>query len=102
MIAFMTPSRAKKALAVNMKEHRLALNLTQVGLSERAGVQLGTLRKFEQSGDISVENLVKLMMIIGGLKKTVAASAPDPVNFASIEEVISGKVPPNRKRGSRS
>jgi len=42
------------------------------------------------------------MMIVGGLKKTVSASAPDPVNFASIEDVISGKIPPNRKRESRS
>lgn len=32
-------------------------------------------------------------MIVGGLKKTVSASAPDPVNFASIEDVISGKIP---------
>ena len=102
MIVFMTPSTAQKALAVNMKERRLALNLTQSGLSERSGVRLGTLRRFEQSGAISLENLFKLMMIVGGLKKMVAASAPDPVSFASIEDVISGKIPPNRKRGSRS
>jgi len=76
MIAFMTPSMAKKALAINMKERRIALNLTQSGLSERSGVRLRTLRRFEQSGAISVENLFKLMMIVGGLKKIVAASAP--------------------------
>ncbi|MCY4170654.1 MAG: helix-turn-helix transcriptional regulator [Bacteroidetes bacterium] len=52
----MTPSKAQKALAVNMKERRLALNLTQSGLSERCGVRLGTLRNFERM----VQSLLKI------------------------------------------
>ncbi len=102
MIVFITPTKAKVALAENMKERRLALNLTQAGLSERSGVALGTLRKFEQSGAISIDNLLKLMLVVGGLRKIVEASAPDQGKFSSIDDVLSGKTRPIRKRGSHS
>ena len=97
-----TPAKAKTALAANMRERRLALNLTQAGLSERSGVALATLRKFEQSGAISIDNLLKLMLVVGGLRKIVEASAPDRRKFSSIDDVLSNTTRPKRKRGSRS
>ena len=102
MITFITPTKAKMAIAENMKQRRLALNLTQAGLSERSGVALSTLRKFEQSGAISIDNLLKLMLVAGGLRKIVEASAPNQTRFSSIDDVLSGKTRPTRKRGSRS
>jgi len=78
------------------------LNLTQVGLSKRSGVSLATLRKFEIGGGISIDNLLKIMLVVGGLNQIVEASALDQDNFSSIEEVISGKNPSKRKRGTRS
>ncbi|MDE2827329.1 MAG: helix-turn-helix transcriptional regulator [Bacteroidota bacterium] len=85
-----------------MKQRRLALNLTQAGLSERSGVALSTLRKFEQSGAISIDNLLKLMLVVGGLRKIVEASAPNQRRFSSIDDVLSNTTRPLRKRGSRS
>ena len=102
MIVFITPTKAKAALAANMRERRLALNLTQAGLSERSGVALGTLRKFEQSGAISIDNLLKLMLVVGGLRKIVEASAPDQERFSSIDDVLSDNTRPMRRRGSHS
>ena len=102
MILEMTPAKAKIVLATNMKERRLALDLTQVGLSERSGVALGTLRKFEQSGTISIDNLLRLMLVVGGLREIVEASAPPSTSFSSIDDVLSGKTRPKRKHGSRS
>jgi len=102
MIALMTPAKAKRKLADNMRERRLAMNLTQAGLSKRSGVALATLRKFEQSGAVSVDNLFKLMLVVGGLDELVQASAPNPSNFSSIDDVLSGKESPKHKRGSRS
>lgn len=98
----MTPTKAKRSLADNMRERRLSVNLTQTGLSERSGVALSTLRKFEQSGAISVDNLFKLMLVLGGLDDVIEASAPNASNFSSIDDVLSGKEKPKRKRGSRS
>lgn len=102
MITLMTPTKAKRSLADNMRERRLSVNLTQTGLSERSGVALSTLRKFEQSGAISVDNLFKLMLVLGGLDDVIEASAPNASNFSSMDEVLSGKEKPKRKRGSRS
>lgn len=102
MIALMTPAKAKRMLADNLRERRLAMNLTQSGLGKRSGVALATLRKFEQSGAISVDNLFRLMLVLGGLDEVIQASAPNPSSFNSIDDVISGNEPPKRKRGSRS
>jgi len=95
-----TPNQAKKEIASNLRKRRLSFNLTQVGLSKRSGVALATLRRFEQSGEISVDKLLKIMQIVGGLRKIVDASAPNPQTFSSIQDVISGKESPERKRGS--
>jgi len=98
----MTPAKAKSKLAQNMRERRLAMNLTQARLSKRSGVALATLRKFEQSGAVSIDNLFKLMLVVGGLDDLIKASAPNPSNYNSIDDVLSGNESPKRKRGSRS
>ena len=49
-----------KSVADRVKSRRLELNLTQSGLAARAGVNIETYRKFEHSGEISLQNLVKL------------------------------------------
>ena len=102
MIALMTPAKAKRKVADNMRDRRLAMNLTQEGLSKRSGVALATLRKFEQSGAVSVDNLFKLMLVVGGLEDTIKATAPNETNFNSIEDVVAGRDSPRRKRGTRT
>jgi len=89
-------------LAANIRERRLAMGLTQAGLSKRSGVALATLRKFEQTGAMSIDSLFKLMLVVGGLEETVKASGPTAHEFSSIDDVLSGKTKPKRKRGSRT
>ena len=60
MISLTTSSKAQKMVAKNMQSLRLEKGLTQKGLSERSGVSLSTLRKFEQIGSISLESFFKL------------------------------------------
>ena len=102
MIILITPNKAQKALAKNLRARRLAMGLTQAGLSERSGVALATLRKFERTGAISVESLCKLMMILGGLERLVEASVPEKNEFNSIDEVLAGNKTQPRQRGYRS
>lgn len=54
------PGQAKLAVAKREKERRRRLGMTQVELSEKADVSLGSLRRFEQTGDISFASLVNL------------------------------------------
>lgn len=86
-------------LADNVRERRLAMDLTQEGLALRSAVPLPTLRKFEQKGVISLEALLKILLVVGGLEEIIEATKPKKVAFSSIEEVL--KESPVRKRGSR-
>jgi transcriptional regulator with XRE-family HTH domain len=46
-----------------LKKRRIALGLKQKEAAARAGVTLPTLRKFEQTGQISLERFMKLCRI---------------------------------------
>ncbi len=102
MIVLLTTAKAQERLAANMQARRLAIGLTQAGLAARSGVALGTLRKFERTGAASIEALLKLLAVVGGLEEVIKASAPDAMEFSSIDEVITAKDKPKRKHGWRA
>jgi len=90
-------------MAVHLRARRLAMELTQDGLATRSGVPLPTLRKFEQTGEISLATLLKLLMVVGGMEEVVQAAAPRDMPFASIDDVLkAGSGKPVRQRGRRS
>lgn len=101
MLSLVTISKAQKKLSENTRLQRLNLQLTQQGLSERSGVPLPTLRKFEQKGLISLEGFLKLQMVLGGLENLVKAIEPEQSPFSSIDEVLETNKTTIRKRGSR-
>ena len=101
MISLISPSKAQQIIAGNIRERRLQLDLTQVGLSERSGVPLATLRKFEQQGVISLESLLKLLMVLGMLDAMVKATKGTETTFSTLDEVIALNNAPKRKRGRR-
>ena len=99
MLSLITPSKAQKKLADNIRERRLAMELTQEGLSLRSSVPLPTLRKFEQKGLISLEAFLKILLVVGGLEEIIEATKAKKNSFSSIDEVL--KESSTRKRGSR-
>lgn len=102
MIALSSAAKAQEQVARNLQARRLAMGLTQAGLAARSGVALGTLRKFERTGAASIETLLKLLLVVGGLEELVAASAPEAQTFSSIDEVLQAEGKPRRKHGRRS
>lgn len=54
------PSARAKEIAVREKARRRAMGITQRQLSDRSGVALGTLRRFEQTGQLALESLVRI------------------------------------------
>ena len=102
MISFISPAKAQRTLVRNLRERRLQLDLTQEGLASRSGVPLATLRKFEQQGAISLESLLKLMMVLGMLDAMVKATEGGETPFTSLDEVIALNTAPKRRRGRRS
>lgn len=101
MVVLISVAQAQKKLAENMQAKRLALDLTQKSLSERSGVALSSLRKFEQTGEISLGSLLQLLMIVGDLEEFINATKPITTPFASIQDVINASKHTNRKRGRR-
>ena len=55
-----TPLEVCKALAQRHKVLRKKLHLSQSEMAERSGVSLGSLKRFENAGRISLEALLKL------------------------------------------
>lgn len=85
-VNMMTPREMQKAIASRARDLRLDLNLSQHTLSEKSGVSYGSLKKFEQTGQISLESLLKLAVILEcmddfkplfALKSTAAALSLD-------------------------
>ena len=99
MISLITTSKALGKVALNMRQLRLDKGFTQAGLSERSGVSLPTLRKFEQKGQISLESLFKIAMVLGCLENLVEATKPSDENYSSIDDVLSDKQEKKRQRG---
>ncbi|PJJ80425.1 helix-turn-helix domain-containing protein [Mucilaginibacter auburnensis] len=96
-----TPVKAQLKIAENVRAKRIAIELTQEGLAERSGVPLATLRKFEQKGAISLESLIKLLMVTGGVEELIEVLKPAKPAFKSIDDVLKGDGEVTRKRGRR-
>ena len=60
--------------------------ITQKQLAARSGVSLGSLKRFEQSGEISLQSLTKIAIALD--VENELEGLFDNVPFASIEEII--------------
>lgn len=98
---FISLSKIQKKIVESIRARRLQMELTQEGLSERAGVPLSTLRKFEQKGVISLDSFLKILSVVGGLEEIVDALKPKEQHFKSIDEVLKSADKTTRKRGNR-
>ena len=59
-----TTHEMAKNISKRVREKRLLLNLSQQTLSDRSGVSYGTLKKFERTGQISLESLLKIALTL--------------------------------------
>ncbi len=93
-----TPFSVMEQLKIKFKQKRLFLNLTQEGLSKRSGVTLGSLKRFESSGHISLESLLKLSFILECLDDFQNIANPTKI-INSIDDIINTKKN-TKQRGS--
>ncbi len=61
------PSQIRKELAERFQRIRKAAGFTQAELAERTDVSLGSLRRFETTGKVSLENYARLAEGLGRL-----------------------------------
>ena len=92
-----TPEGAAEAMAGRMRKLRLAKGWKQVTLAGRSGVTLASLRRFESSGRVSLQNLLKLTFALNRLSDFDAIF--EDQRAMSMAELESGEAKPPRKRG---
>lgn len=83
------PSDIAKQLADRLKRVRKRKKITQHQLAARSNVSYASLCRFEQTGQISLESLIKLSMELG-LVDEIRELFTRPV-YTSIEEVMNDR-----------
>lgn len=80
------------------KQKRLSLNLTQEGLANKSAVSLGSIKRFESSGQISFEFLLKLAFVLDCLDDFKNIANKNDEQYDSMDDLL--KVKPIKKRGA--
>jgi len=94
-----SPADTQRMLAGRVRAARVMMRFKQSTLAERAGVALPTLRRFEQTGEVSIKHLMLICHALGRLGEFDNLFKPPPV--ATMAELESQFNQPKRKRGSR-
>jgi len=85
-----TPHEIAKELAQRHKALRKQLKLSQSDMAERSGVSLGSLKRFETTGQISLESLLKLAHLLDRLEDFNLVFQPKE-DLGNIEDLFSTK-----------
>ena len=75
----------QETIAQRAKAIRLEHNWTQAEVAERSGVSLGSLRRFEQTGEISLGNLYRISVALLRVNDWNQLFQPRPIR--TIEEI---------------
>lgn len=84
-----TPQEIGKLIALRVRAVRKRRKISQQRLSEKSGVSLGSVKRFEQSGEISLKSLIKIAIALDIHREL--ESLFEEVPFLSIEEIINGE-----------
>ncbi len=83
-----TANEINKDLAARIKRLRKRKKITQLELAEISGVSFGSLKRFEQTGEISLSSFTKLAIALKVEEELDELFCDVP--FDSIEEVLNG------------
>jgi transcriptional regulator with XRE-family HTH domain len=94
------PGTILRNIAARAKRNRLELNLSQNALVSKSGVSLGSLKRFEQTAEISLKNLVMLAVALDATQEF--ASLFSGRKYQSIDELLTKNNAKTAKRGRRN
>lgn len=98
-IGFVPPTEVAAQLAARVKARRLEMNITQVGMAERAGLKYATYRRFERTGEISLRGLLQVAFAMDMLSDFDVLFARR--QYESLDELLIEQQHMGRKRGKR-
>ena len=85
------PKDIREDIADRHRALRKQMGLSQAELSERSGVSLGSIKRFENKGRISLESLLKLVFVLGRLKDFETVLTPKE-DLQHIEKLFGSKI----------
>ena len=90
MLSFLPPTASDmmETFKTKFRQRRKALGYTQPELASRSGVSLGSLKRFESSGQISLESLLKLALVLECLGDFSTLCEEEEIVPKSIDEVL--------------
>lgn len=94
------PENVAKSIAARAKQLRLAQNITQQQLSKKTGVSLGSIKRFEGTGLISLQNLLRIAVTLDAIDDFTQLFTQ--TNYSSLDEVIKHKEVKKRQRARNS
>lgn len=97
---FFTPSDAQANIRDAARGRRIALNLTQSDLANRSGVPLATLKRFEQTGQVSLAALLQVASALDALDSFTVLFPPPELR--TLDDLEHGPRPRQRASGRRS
>lgn len=92
-----TADEVAYALAARIRALRLQRGWTQVELAARAGMSVASYKRFEQTGAIAFESLLRAALALDRIGDFDAVFQPPP--FRTLDEAVAK--PPERKRAPR-
>lgn len=98
MFILKTPHEMQLEIAQRVKALRLEQNLTQQGLCDRSNVTLASLRRFEKTGLVAFDSLLRIAAALGRLDdfdKLLNTSQKPATLFGREQE------PKQRRRGRK-
>lgn len=81
------PSDIQSALAERFRKLRKAKGYSQTEMAQRSGVSLGSLKRFELTGQISLESLLKLAHLLDRLEDFMKVFEPG-VDMKRLEKLF--------------
>ena len=87
-------------LAERVKQNRLELNLTQKALAARSGVSFASLRRFENTGEISLKSLILIAIALDAAEGFSELFSRK--QYQSIDQLLAEKAVKTKKRGRKN
>ncbi len=98
MISLKSPAEAIKLFSQQFKIARLTQNMTQAVLTQKSGVSLASVRKFERTGEISLTSLMKLALPLNLMDQLIDAISQTTQEPQTMKELLANQQKPKRQR----
>ena len=99
MYSLKSSAELAKDISKRAKQKRIHLNLTQQELAERSGVSFGSVKRFEQKGEISLKHLLQIAIVLRSAGEFESLFKEQ--RYQTIDDVIREKSKTERKRAGR-